>query len=210
MSSKIEIILREYPSDYVNYTDLFHLLSGTDDSRYAQIKRALKEGYLISLRKGLYYRGLYLQQQKPHPFEMAQRLVWPSYVSLESALSYYNLIPEAIYNHTSVSPKRKTQVANSLGFFSYEKGNAHNFFLGVNREMEANHVFLIADPWKAIADYIYCYKKNDSLEELSINLRLETSELPTLEPEYANALTTYYASNRVKLFLKECLRNNKS
>lgn len=208
MGSTIEVILRKAPTDYVSYTDLCHLLPGTNDARYGQIKRALKQGYLINLRKGLYYRGDYLQQNKPHTFEMAQRLYWPSYVSLESALSYYGLIPEAVYTTTSVSYKRSVQFKNSFGLFSYEKGAGQNFFLGVNRVIENECVFLIAEPWKAITDYLFCYKKDFStLEALASSLRLDLDMLVKIEHDFAHDLIRSYQSKRIEKFLENVLRD---
>src|SRR5262245_14228498 len=106
MSTLLEKKLQNFESDYLSYSDLCSLLPLSDNARYAQIKRALKNGILIRLTKGIYRRAKYLEKEKPHPFEIAHYIFWPSYISLESALSYHGLIPEAVYSTMCVTTKR--------------------------------------------------------------------------------------------------------
>lgn len=65
-----------------------------------------KNGSLIRLKKGLYVVSTELSQQKLSRELVANHLLSPSYVSLESALSYYGLIPEKVYSVRSVTTKR--------------------------------------------------------------------------------------------------------
>ena len=48
----------------------------------------IKKGAFVHLRKGLYG----LNRNLPNEFVLANRVYFPSYVSLDSALAYYNLI----------------------------------------------------------------------------------------------------------------------
>jgi predicted transcriptional regulator of viral defense system len=202
MSSLLEKQLQSFASDYLTYADLCALLPISDNARYAQIKRALKEGYLIRLRKGIYRRGKYLEKNKPHPFEMSQHILWPSYVSLESALSYHELIPEAVYNTTCVTLSRSQLIQNEFGLFSYKPLPKKHFFVGVVREVDNKDIFLIASPWKAITDYVYCYKKDwTTLTPMMESLRIDSNLLPELNSEFAKKLITYYDSKRIQRFL---------
>jgi len=206
MSIQIEKKLREYPSDYLTYADLCALLPSTDNARYAQVKRALKEGLLLRLTKGVYCRGGYLATKMPHPFELSHYLRWPSYVSLESALSYHGLIPEAVYSTTSVTTMRKTTVTNSFGAFNFKTLPKSNFFMGVSRESNEEGTFFIASPWKAITDYVYCYKKNwNNLEPFIESLRLDDTILIPINPDFAEKLIQYYDCARISKFLKGTL-----
>ncbi len=208
MSSLIEKKLREYTSDYLTYDDLCTLLPLTSNARYALIKRALKEGALIHLTKGVYYRGNYLQSKLPHPFELSHYLRWPSYISLESALSFHGLIPEAIYTTTSVTFLRKSTLENSFGIFSFYTLPKAHFFLGVSRESSADGTFFVASPWKAITDYIYCYRKNwNNMEPFFESLRLDSALLPKLTPHFAEQLNQYYQSRRIQQFLRRLLQS---
>lgn len=207
MSNQLLKQLYDFRSDYITYSDLCQLLQVTDNARYALIKRALKEGYLIRLRKGIYRRAKHLSKIKPHPFEMSHYLYWPSYVSMEAALSHHGMIPEAVYNTTCVTFKRACVIENEYGYFSYKKMPRENFFVGVLRNEENENFYYVATPWKAITDYIYCYKKDwRDLAPLEQNLRIELNELPILESDFAKKLSNYYHHDRINRFLKNIIR----
>lgn len=207
MTSQLEIKLRTYPSNYLTYSDLCALLPISDNARYAQIKRLLKKQYLLRLHQGFYYKGDYLQKEKPHLFEMAYHICWPSYISLTSALSYHGLIPEAVYEITSVIIKRSCKIDNDFGHFSYHKLPKDRFFCSVTREEEANSVFLVASPWKALTDYVYCYKKNwVNMSPVEESLRIELETLPFLTIDEAKKLADFYQQNRIHKFLEGVIR----
>ena len=202
----LERQLSKAPSDYVTSSELDMLLQKSENARFSLVKRALHKGILLKLRRGLYRRSDYLEQEKPHTFEMAQHIYWPSYVSLESALSFHELIPEAIYNTTSVTTRRANVFENAFGRFEYHRLPKKNFFLGVVRTIENKHVFFVANPWKAITDYLFCYnKKWTTLIPLRESLRIEIEHLPLLDIEFANKLDHYYGRNEISLFLKAAL-----
>jgi len=203
MSSVIETILRQLNSDYVTSAELSIVMPGPEDARYAQIKRALAKGYLVRLKRGLYRRVGYLEKTKPHPFEMAHYLYWPSYVSLESSLSYHGLIPEVVYSTTCVTSKRSREFKNSFGVFSYKTVPHKDFFTGVDRVKERGGAYYIAKPWKALCDYVYCYKKDwHSLSPLTHSLRIDKYDLPILSEDERLMFTQYYCSKRIERFLK--------
>lgn len=66
------------------------LLPGDVDRANVQrgLSRWTKEGRLYQLRRGLYALAPPYQKVKAHPFLVANRMVQPSYVSLQSALAY--------------------------------------------------------------------------------------------------------------------------
>ena len=68
-----------------------------------QLSRWTKTGKIYQLRRGLYCLAPPFQKVKPHPFLVANRLLPASYVSLQSALAYYGLIPEYAPLTTSVT-----------------------------------------------------------------------------------------------------------
>ncbi len=61
-----------------------------------QLTRWGKNGLIIQLKRGVYMLNKNDQKLHPSRFYLANQLLWPSYVSLESALGYYGLIPEAV------------------------------------------------------------------------------------------------------------------
>lgn len=203
MSSLIEITLRALNSDYVTAAELTALLPINNNARHAQIKRALAQGHITRLKRGIYRRAGYLEKTKPHPFEVAHYLMWPSYVSLESALSYHGLIPEAVYMTTCVTSQRSKTIQNEIGLFEYKQIPNQNFFIGTQRVQNGDSVFYVANPWKALCDYVYCHHKTwTNIETANESLRLDVDELPALDAKLCKNLIDYYSSKRVTSFLK--------
>jgi predicted transcriptional regulator of viral defense system len=187
----------------VTDVELVTLLKGSPNSRYSKVKRLLALGRLLHIRRGLYCLP---HTTKPHPFELAQYIYGPSYISLESALSYYNLIPEAVYTITSVTSKRSKEFQTPLGVFSFHHLPSDQLFTEVELTKEYGSSFLIAKPWKAICDLVFCYKKDwYSIEPLVNNLRIEQADLPFLSSEDAERLNDYYQHSRIHRFLKGVL-----
>ena len=201
---RLEPILRNIPRPYLTDVELKQLLDGTSDSRYSRVKRLLAQGKLLHIRRGLYCLtdriGYYT---KPHPFELAQHIYGPSCISLESALSFHKLIPETVYGVTNVCTKRSKEFDTPLGLFSYLKFPVENFYTEVDLIAENNYRYFMARPWRAICDYIYCYKKDwDSLEPLYESLRIDPDGLPALRDEQIELLDKYYHHSKAKSILR--------
>ncbi len=127
-----------------------------------------RKKFFIKLRNGLYC----LSSNIPPSFMIANKLYEPSYISLETALSFYGIIPESTYTLTSVST-RATHTFKTLGKeFSYTKIKK-NFFTGYTLLANNNEKFLIAEPEKAFLDYLYMA----SLNKKKLNNRFNLSIL---------------------------------
>ncbi len=120
----------------------------------AQLSRWVKAGRLIKLARGKYaiappYR------KADFPLEhVANRLVYPSYVSMEKALGWYGLIPEAVAVVTSVTTGRPRVLENALGTFRY-RHIRQGLFWGFTSEKLQGQECIIALPEKAILDLFY-------------------------------------------------------
>lgn len=203
MSKLIQQKLRRYPSRIISEGELACLFKSSPDSRYARTKRAVQAGELIRIKRGLYVLDQELTSHSLSLFELAQRVYGPSYISLESALSYHGLIPEAVYSITSTTIKRPKQFTTPLGNFSYFNLPEFNFFIDVMPINEKNHHYLIASPWKALLDYIYCYKKDyRNLLEVNEDLRLDIEMLPPINTSEMDLLNEYYQNSRIQKFTK--------
>ncbi|MDR0969935.1 MAG: hypothetical protein LBM67_05310 [Lentimicrobiaceae bacterium] len=114
-----------------------------------------RKGFVIRVK-----RNLYVVSPKVHNMEISRELVanhlyGPSYVSLESALSYYGLIPERVYAVRSVCTKFHKKYDTPLGVFEYLKMPENYFSIGINQEKtDDSATFLIASPTKALCDLI--------------------------------------------------------
>lgn len=104
-------------------------------------------------------------------FEIANRIYNPSYISLEIALSYYNLIPETVYTITSISTRRTYSFDTEIGRFIYRTVKA-DYFFGYRFIDYDNHRFKIGSHEKVILDYLYLnpgIKRKIDFESLRID-----------------------------------------
>src|SRR5271155_3068882 len=84
-----------------------------------KISELVKKGTLTALKNGLYIPGPKIKIAQPEPFLVANHLRGPSYVSLESALSFWGLIPERVYEISSVTTKTTKIYKTPIGRFSF-------------------------------------------------------------------------------------------
>jgi hypothetical protein len=204
MAASLEKLLKNYYHSYLTDAEFAVIIPGSPDSRYSKIKRLVAQGEIVRIRRGLYWlpdkSGLLMP---PHPFELAQYIYGPSYISLESALSYHRLIPEAVYTVTSATVKRRKEFETPLGMFGYLHLPLEGFYTEVELIEENGYKFFMAKPWKAICDYIFCYKKNFRKSESVFEfLRIDSESLPILSREEVYLLDNYYRQKRITRFLK--------
>ncbi len=197
--------LLSWQKPFLRDQDLAVLFPGKDTRRYDVVKYALKKGVLIQVRRGLYLIGKPFGKGTCDPFEIASVLYGPSYISLETALSFHGWIPEAVRTTTCVTPKRAKTFQTYLGVFRFSHAPPSHFFLNVQRVEETNNgssIFLIAEPWKAIADAIYCYRRDwKSLDDLSSDLRIEVETLEESDRNSLLHIAKYYDCKRVQKVL---------
>ena len=112
-----------------------------------------KKGYLKMIRKGHY---VFSDQQINEQvlYLLANKIYSPSYISMETALSHYNLIPETVYAITSLSPRKTKRFKTGLGEFIYRHIKPQLMF-GYILVSYKGHSFKIAEPEKVILDYFY-------------------------------------------------------
>lgn len=196
-----------YHKPYINDTALAILLGGSEDRRYSWVKRALKEGTLLRLKRGIYLIGK--RESLPiDSFEIAQQLYGPSYISFESALAHHGWIPEAVYIITSASSKRDSIIQTPIGAFSYQHTPWDQFFMGVERVVTPDSTFLMAHPWKALADYMYVHRKKwKALADVVDDLRLDESALQRADKDVLEEISQYYDSPRIRRFARKMLKD---
>ena len=153
-----------------------NLYAGISDptSIEVQISRWKKAGKLIQLKKGIYllaepYRKIALYE----PY-IAAVLKKPSYISLEKALEYHDLIPETVPVYTSVTTKREGKFVSQIGMFDY-RHIKQSLFWGYTSTIVKKQTAFIALPEKALLDFFYIKKVKISLEYLQ-ELRLQNLE----------------------------------
>lgn len=135
-----------------------------------QLSQWAKKGYLLKLKNGLF---AFSERKGELKIEaIAFNLYQPSYVSMEWALAKYGLIPEMAYNCTSVTTKTTRSFKNKLGNFTF-RNIKESMFFGYRKVEENGQIYLIAEPEKALLDYLYLnmkkIKDKNDIEELRLN-----------------------------------------
>jgi len=169
------------------------MLGALSDKR-GKIARLIKDGALIQLR-----RGLYATQPDIHPYCFAASIYGPSYISFESALSFYGLIPEAVHEITSATIKRPALFANRFGYFRYLSIPRSVYTIGIDRIEESGIPFLIASPTKALCDRIAREPRMRSMSDVmkwAALMRLDGSL--EIVPEVLDACARSYKSPSVR------------
>lgn len=132
------------------------------------LERYTKKRVFTRVKKGVYIFNL----DSPNEMVLANRIYFPSYVSFETALSYYGLIPESVYSITSATTKPTREFFLGETAFSYSKIK-REAFTGYIPEQFEGETILIATPEKAFCDYLYFV----SLGKKRLNDRLKTDKL---------------------------------
>ncbi|MCY4301254.1 MAG: hypothetical protein OXC68_05895 [Aestuariivita sp.] len=185
------------------------LVGGSKARRYGLVNRALKDGTLRRLKRGLYTLASDHDGGAIHPFIAAQAILPGSYISFETALSHHDWIPEAIYTTASVTPKRKTLThqQDKFGSFSYHPLAIHRyqFLTQIERTRFGKQYALVAKPLRALMDLV-TYRKViwTELGWLEEGLRIERTSLLELHPRDFETLRPVYRHKATQAFLAEC------
>ncbi|HLG19854.1 MAG TPA: hypothetical protein VI895_08595 [Bdellovibrionota bacterium] len=199
----IHIIKQARLSEILRDLDLEQLMTGTPARRYSLVKRALAKGDLLQIRRGLYTLNDLYRTEKIHPFALAQWICGPSYISFESALSYWELIPEGVRTVTSGTSSRSREFDTPLGHYSFTRVPFSPLYAEVTRIKEGSEVFFMAKPLRAMADYVYGSKKEWTKERLAESLRID--DMPKMDRKAAALMHHLYNNGRVRRFIDSYL-----
>ncbi|MDO4496734.1 MAG: hypothetical protein Q4B58_02710 [Bacteroidales bacterium] len=111
-------------------------------------------GKVIRLKKGLYVVDPKISRVPLSTELIANHLYAPSYVSMQTALRYYGLIPEAVYTTQSMTLKHTRSFDTPIGRFEYQMMSREAFHIGVTSINKQSYAFLMATPEKALCDLI--------------------------------------------------------
>jgi len=166
---------------FFDKTTLQRLVEVGDQSLYSNIKRWLKNGTIISLKKGLYvtkeFLSAYENKQTYNEF-VANILKKPSYLSGEYVLQKYGMMTESIFAFTSVTIKKPRIYNNKLGSFVYSNIKPE-LFMGFEIVTRNGLEIKEATKVKALFDFLYFRLRlaPKISKEILRDLRLNLSEL---------------------------------
>jgi predicted transcriptional regulator of viral defense system len=136
-----------------------------------QLSRWTRSRRLYQLRRGLYAIAPPYQKTKPHPFVIANRLQRSSYVSVQSALAFYGLIPDVVNTVVSVTAGRPERLDTPLGVYEFRHVKP-DLFNGYRMTDLGSQQALVATPEKALLDLVYLQPDGDTSDYLQ-ELRLQ-------------------------------------
>ena len=176
-------------------------------ARALLVHRAGQSGEILRLKPGLFALGPPYRKSEPHPFVVAGVLHSPSHISLESALAHHGLIPEAVYQVSSVTVGRSREFSTPLGVFSFRRVPAHAPRAGVEAVAVARNAWaFIASPLRAVADAVYLNREitwnRNGLGYLTESLRIEEDDLRSLSFEALDEILESIRSRRVRAYLE--------
>ena len=178
--------LSKYSDQPISTQVLLGLLRGYKRP-YDKIMEMVYQGILVQLRRGLYMMSPLVSSITPEPFLIANHLYGPSYISLESALFHRGLIPERVFEISSVTPKisKKFMVQNTV--YSFTHLPIAYYPLGIQSlSLTETQTGLIAGPEKALCDKVITTaginlrSKQQTMAFLVEDLRIEEYQLREL------------------------------
>lgn len=172
----------------------FERIFGVTDTATRQfIAHYTKKRFFSKLRNGLYS----LEGQRPNLYFAANKLYRPSYVSMETALSLYGILPETVYSITSVT-SRRTHEFEAFGIaFRYARIKQEAFG-GYSSKREGDCTVLIADPEKALIDYLYSVSLGKKMLNDRLNIR-------NIDVEKARAYIPLFGRSNLKAVFEKVL-----
>ena len=183
-----------------------------ENSAYANAKtkiaRLVKDGALYEIR-----RGIYETDKNVNPMYLSSAIYSPSYISFQTALSYYGIIPERTMKITSATTKKNKRKSykNAFGEYLYQDIPASAFNAGVIDYSNEQYPYLIASKEKAICDMLYIESPVSNMKELETlmfaNLRFDEDAFKELDFNKLISIAELYKSTNTKMLIKYVRKN---
>ncbi len=160
-----------------------------------QLSQWVTAGYLIKVKNGVY---IFSEKKDQLAMEtISHYLFEPSYISLERALSIHGLIPEIVYNTTAVTTKKTVTFKNAFGIFIFRSLKKELFF-GYTKIRDGFNIYFLAEPEKALLDYLYLNSAKINNSDDVSELRLNEFELKKLDRKKISTYLTIFKSKKLE------------
>ncbi len=120
-----------------------------------QLERWHRKKLVIKLKRSMYMLNATDRRIEPSRSYIANQLYSPSYVSLEYAMGYYDLIPERVSDITCITTRKTKRFTNEVGVFLYQHVKPAAFRGFTSAKDESGMSFLLAEAEKALVDFCY-------------------------------------------------------
>jgi len=178
--------LSKYSDQPISTQVLLGLLRGYSRP-YDKIMEMVNQGILVQLRRGLYLTTPLVSPITPEPFLIANHLYGPSYISMDSALCHWGLIPERVFEISSVTPKISKRFMAQNAVYSFTHLPIAYYPLGIQSiSLTKTQTVLIASPEKALCDKVITTaginlrSKQQAMAFLVEDLRIDKDQLREL------------------------------
>ena len=142
------------------------------------------DGLIEAVKKGLYIAGRSLGSERPESALLANHILGPSYLSMESALAHYGLIPEKVFAVTSMTTKASRKFQTSIGRYTYNNLPLPYYAFGLATvSLSKDQQAIMAIPEKALCDKIATTagitlrSQSSARDYVFGNLRMEEADL---------------------------------
>lgn len=157
---------QEIKQNVFSFIDIVkHFSKENETSLKTQIIRLIKKGLVKRIKRGIYCFDL----SQIDELALAYILYSPSYISLETALNYYGIIPDISQTVTLINYTTTKTIKTPIGNYNYHKIKKELFF-GFKKVSSVKEGYItIAEKEKALLDYFYL-RKITSILELRLDL----------------------------------------
>ncbi len=209
MDLLIESELLKNSTHIINHASLQNILANFGYQNINdKINHLKQKRVIIALKKGIYIHNS-LTNHIIYSKELISNHLspQPSYISLDYCLSYYNLIPERVYEITAITTGRDKKFETELGVFSYKKLKKELFDLGIKIETKNEVNFLIATKEKSLCDKLYLNtlpyltSQKNLIDFLENDLRISIDDLLNFDTEIIKEYYDISKSKKINLFL---------
>ena len=185
MIKTIDLLMYEYR----NYSNIYNKIINEENKKN-----------LIKIR-----RGLYETNPSANPLTLANAILSPSYISFETALSYYGMIPERVYAIKSATfmKNKKKEFSNHFGLFLYCDINKNAYPYDICQIEIENVKVAIASKEKALIDMISILSPRNNIKELEDlifnDLRIDEVIFDELDKKKMIELCDLYCNKSIKI-----------
>lgn len=156
--------LQSLNRDYFTIADLEKITNLSRSSLKVSLSRLVKNKVLIRLKRGIYV----LKNSLLNIEKIANQLYYPSYLSFESALSYYGILSQVSYTKTFATNNVSKRLILGKTEIEFRRLKSSLFF----GYMLKNGIY-IAEPEKALLDQLYMVvnsRATINLKELDLSI----------------------------------------
>lgn len=177
-----------------------------------RVTKLLHRKEIIRVKKGIYVLGPDLARGGISREVLGNLLYGPSYLSMEYALSWHQLIPERVETVTLVTLNKTKTFTTPLGYFTYRHAKPAYYRMGqLSQQLPDKRGFIIAGPEKALADMVYFARALDEPADLRnylfSDLRIDREAFARMDVDFFRHLA-FAAGRRSLRLLSELARES--